>query len=311
METLGNISYHQAINFGSSENNCLLRFQTTDYQHWCCRIFSSTFTGKELDAETGYSYFGARYLDHELLTSWLSVDPMADKYPNISPYAYCAWNPVKLVDPEGSFPVEIHICLVEYAFFDLKINEDAKKKILKGVGYHSDFWNMTENTIHFDNMNGFESIKELYKKTVDKYGASMKKEDYIKAGEALHALADFYSHSNYIELYSGYAKENGMSLSIEDIKTFSEMMDDDKFIEYVNSHGGLRTGTFSLMEWVREFFLGPKENSHTLMSLDSTDYINGRQLYDYSNPNSPTRYEAALTTAQTEIIKIINSSEEK
>ena len=26
---------------------------------------------------------------------------MADKYPNISPYAYCAWNPVKFVDPDG------------------------------------------------------------------------------------------------------------------------------------------------------------------------------------------------------------------
>ena len=26
---------------------------------------------------------------------------MADKYPSISPYAYCAWNPVKLVDPDG------------------------------------------------------------------------------------------------------------------------------------------------------------------------------------------------------------------
>ena len=60
-----------------------------------------TFTGKERDEETGYGYFGARYMDHELMTMWLSVDPMADKYPNISPYAYCAWNPVKLVDPDG------------------------------------------------------------------------------------------------------------------------------------------------------------------------------------------------------------------
>ncbi|MBQ3945775.1 MAG: hypothetical protein II670_09235, partial [Alphaproteobacteria bacterium] len=49
----------------------------------------------------GFSYFGARYLDHALMTSWLSVDPMADKYPSISPYAYCAWNPLKLVDPNG------------------------------------------------------------------------------------------------------------------------------------------------------------------------------------------------------------------
>jgi len=49
-----------------------------------------TFTGKERDEETGYGYFGARYMDHELTTMWLSVDPMADKYPSISPYAYCA-----------------------------------------------------------------------------------------------------------------------------------------------------------------------------------------------------------------------------
>ena len=58
-------------------------------------------TGKEKDAETGYGYFGARYMDHELMTMWLSVDPMSDKYPSISPYAYCAWNPIKLMDPDG------------------------------------------------------------------------------------------------------------------------------------------------------------------------------------------------------------------
>ncbi len=67
----------------------------------CKNITSFSFTGKEKDPETGYSYFGARYLEHELMTGWLSVDPMADKYPSLSPYAYCAWSPVKLVDPDG------------------------------------------------------------------------------------------------------------------------------------------------------------------------------------------------------------------
>ena len=67
-----------------------------------CSVFHRfTFTGKERDAETGYGYFGARYMDHELMSNWLSVDPMVDKYPGISPYAYCAWNPVRLVDPDG------------------------------------------------------------------------------------------------------------------------------------------------------------------------------------------------------------------
>lgn len=59
------------------------------------------FTGKERDEETGYGYFGARYMDHELMTSFISVDRYADKYPSISPYAYCAWNPIRLTDPSG------------------------------------------------------------------------------------------------------------------------------------------------------------------------------------------------------------------
>ena len=61
----------------------------------------SLSTGKEKDSETGFYAFGARYYDCDLSSIFLSVDPMADKYPNISPYSYCAWNPMKLVDPNG------------------------------------------------------------------------------------------------------------------------------------------------------------------------------------------------------------------
>ena len=66
-----------------------------------------TFSGKEKDVETGYSYFGARYYDSGL-SIWLSVDPMSDKYPNLTPYAYCANNPVILVDPDGRDVWEIN-----------------------------------------------------------------------------------------------------------------------------------------------------------------------------------------------------------
>ena len=38
---------------------------------------------------------------HPTLSIWLSVDPMADRYPGVSPYAYCGNNPVRLVDPDG------------------------------------------------------------------------------------------------------------------------------------------------------------------------------------------------------------------
>ena len=61
---------------------------------------SYTFSAKERDSETGLSYFGSIYYSSDL-SIWLSVDPMAAKYPSLSPYVYCANNPIKLVDPNG------------------------------------------------------------------------------------------------------------------------------------------------------------------------------------------------------------------
>lgn len=58
------------------------------------------FNGKEKDPETGYHYYGARYLNNDL-SIWLSVDPMSDKYPHLTSYNYCANNPVMLIDPDG------------------------------------------------------------------------------------------------------------------------------------------------------------------------------------------------------------------
>ena len=63
-------------------------------------VFHSASSGKEKDSETGYHYFGARYYNSDL-SLWLSVDPMSDKYPNLSPYNYCLWNPLRVIDPDG------------------------------------------------------------------------------------------------------------------------------------------------------------------------------------------------------------------
>lgn len=113
-----------------------------------------TFTGKERDEETGYGYFGARYMDHELMTSFLSVDRYADKYPSISPYAYCAWNPIKLIDPTG-----------DTCKFASKDDEAYIKKLLdrnSGV-YSEEFaekYNKLEESTHNYYYEGWEYKKE-------------------------------------------------------------------------------------------------------------------------------------------------------
>ena len=59
-----------------------------------------TFSGKERDSETDYSYFGARYYTSDLGV-WLSVDRLAKKYPSFSSYNFSLNNPINLVDPNG------------------------------------------------------------------------------------------------------------------------------------------------------------------------------------------------------------------
>jgi RHS repeat-associated protein len=59
------------------------------------------FTSKERDfGETGWDYFGARYYDSRI-GRWLQVDPLAGKYPNLSPYDYVADNPLRFIDSTG------------------------------------------------------------------------------------------------------------------------------------------------------------------------------------------------------------------
>ena len=78
-------------------NQLLTTFTAAPHQYLAEK---HAFSSKERDVETGLSYFGARYYSSDL-SIWLSVDPMVDKYPSLSPYVYCANNPVKLVDPNG------------------------------------------------------------------------------------------------------------------------------------------------------------------------------------------------------------------
>ena len=58
------------------------------------------FNAKEFDEETGLYYYGARYYEPRL-SLWMSVDPLQEKYPNISTYCYAANNPIKFIDSDG------------------------------------------------------------------------------------------------------------------------------------------------------------------------------------------------------------------
>ena len=62
------------------------------------------FSGKERTL-ADYDFGARRYLPFRV-PRWTSMDPLAEKYFSISPYAYCAADPVNLVDKKGREPIK-------------------------------------------------------------------------------------------------------------------------------------------------------------------------------------------------------------
>ena len=122
-----------------------------------------TFSAKEKDSETGLSYFGSRYYSSDL-SIWLSVDPMAAKYPSLSPYVYCANNPVKLVDPNGEEINPVYDC---DGNFIANTKEGFSGEILIYSG---------DDDIDFANMTKDEAMKNAFVDTYDYQRPNMSNE---------------------------------------------------------------------------------------------------------------------------------------
>jgi len=150
------------------------------------------FTAKELDNETSYTYFGARYYDSDL-SVWLSVDAYASKYPGISPYAYAANNPIRLIDPNGD---------------SLWINGNNGEKILYIPGQEykgsDEFIAKTTNTLN-------ESIRKST--TANRMVGELSESEYnynIKQGdESGYKKDDYTTTSEYLSSESFYIKGGG------------------------------------------------------------------------------------------------------
>ena len=73
-----------------------------DYANKGVDVQNHLYNGKELDRMHGlnlYDYSARQY--DAALGQFTSMDPLCEKYYHISPYAYCAGNPVRYTDPTG------------------------------------------------------------------------------------------------------------------------------------------------------------------------------------------------------------------
>ena len=279
-----------------------------EYKYKSVLKIPQSFTGTERDSETGFSYFGARYYDSDLMTGWLSVDPQSDKFPNISPYNYCNWNPVKIIDPNGEFGILTHSLMVKNALKNTNLNWSSKFKISWATGWTSDVVkeNRKNNEVHFDSqtndIKNFQNIKEKFAKYKESFSEDIKKGNFKEVGINLHTIADFYAHSNYVELYMEYAKNSDKGItSVDAIPLFSDVYSNPNnysgFLEILNDK--LTTGIYNSM---KEDFFSKDSKSHKQMNHDSPFSNMGRKKY-----NGIKGYKFARSLAEREINTIINS----
>ena len=97
------------------------------------------YNGKEFVTAYGYDTYDYGFRNYyPAVGRFTSVDPLAEKYYNISPYAYCANNPVISVDPNGMWVESLwdatNVAIGVSSFIENIANEDYANAAGDAVG---------------------------------------------------------------------------------------------------------------------------------------------------------------------------------
>jgi RHS repeat-associated protein len=212
--------------------------------------------GYEKDDEikgSGNSYdMGERLYDPRLFRV-PTIDKYANQFAYQSPYVFAGNNPILYIDHEGNFKIDVHARITRRALKGSGIPLINAFYVAAYYGStHPDWKSITSPADwgapdwvpgagsqivdeHFDNRNSFIAIShgwsqvskrfdkmvELYKAGDNSLSGTASEDLGYRFGRLLHTIQDFYSHSNYVDLY---VQVYGETADLNAIPTFEDAM---------------------------------------------------------------------------------------
>jgi RHS repeat-associated protein len=168
------------------------------------------FNAKELDEESGMYYFEARYQSPPV---FISRDPLFEKYPTLSPYAYCANNPIKYIDPTG-MEGEITDLVTADKDNKTKNTQELTKSLSKITG-------LNVGIVKRGNKSYLSYQKDKNGNPVVNHDANGKEIGSTIARKMLKTMIDNEKELHVSLAYSGsYAENDGVYLDFDRIKDF-------------------------------------------------------------------------------------------
>ena len=212
------------------------------------------FNAKEFDEETGLYYYGARYYDPRMCL-WISVDPLAEKMANVSPYIYCFNNPVKLIDPNGEIPTAKEGAIIADHVYDGKVGS----KLIGG-------WKMLAVYTQKGNASFRGGLYARY----DKKGNIT---EYAFATAGTYMEKSKRGKKSMIEdLKQPFGRSEDMKVSIATARKISEQYGDKELTFVGHSKGGAEAAGNALATNRNALLYNPAAINSSAYGLDVSDY---------------------------------------
>ena len=210
------------------------------------------YCGKEWLEFFGIDWYDSKYRYLSTEGIFTSIDPLAEKYPGISPYAYCAGDPVNRVDPEGHnwYSYMNENGETHYKYVQGRMSElEMRKGGYTDLGYtHIDekgnYYSLFGSVLSMNSIEGKPSLGQLYSKVDDliirqamyrlsEINSYQRAFDFEVAQQpSINSLIDGVAPGHYTFVYSG------KSFTSEGDGTYYNIIDP----KGINVHGQLVKG---------------------------------------------------------------------